>query len=143
MATPSTFHLANYQIEGQNCEPIFRNDAIQQGRDYEVIILYPGDVSTGIPVAEIRDNTVQQGGTVLATFSYDTLSYDAVNNKTTIILRLTNSDTDSIPETPLITSNRLQSADKYNQWDAYLQFNGKNLRMIEQGFVQVLGKTTA
>lgn len=143
MASASTYHLANYTAEQEDCTVKSFNRAIQQGRDTKITILYPGDQTTGIPNAEIRDRTIEQGGTILATFSYDPLTYDGVTDKTTITLTLSATETELIPETPEIKSDRLQSADKYDQWDAYLAIGGENLRMVEQGFVQVLGRSTA
>lgn len=139
----STIHLANYSYKDSDCNIVQVNRAIQRDRDYKIIFNYPGDVTAGTPVAEIRDGTIEDSGVLLASFSFDPLTYDSGTDKTNITLTLDSAATVTIPESPEIKGTTLQSADKYYQWDCYLLLSGEKLRIVEQGFVQVLGRSTA
>ena len=137
-----TVHLADYKYKDDNCEVQTVNMAIQIGRSYDVNFLYPGDVSTATAAATIRDDTIGNGGNVLADFTQGTIFYDAVTDKTLIPLSLSDTDTETIPPSTEIRGDRLQSPDKYWQWDAYMIFNSKKIILALDGQVQVVGRRT-
>lgn len=141
----SELHLADYTFEDTTTfqeTPVCR--AIQQGRYYQVKFTYPGDVSAGTIVAEIRDVTIENSGVVLATFSMLTPSYDAINDETLFVIYLSDSDTQALPETPDLDPTRdIASASNYYVWDAYLLFNGEKRKVFELSFVQVKGRSSS
>lgn len=53
--------------------------AIYRGADYNVLrILHPNDVSLFTPCGEIRDNYLHAGGNLLASFTFDPLTFGLV-----------------------------------------------------------------
>jgi len=115
---------------------------IVQGATYNKLILrLDGDYSNANFKAEIRRASLESGGELLATFSFQQINYDPVENKTTVVPVLTASQTSAIPSTRF---NGTGEATIRNCWvwdfEAVL---ADNVDKIPISLVQVTAEVTA
>ena len=80
--------------------PLIGDRAIVQGETYQALSLdFPGDLTTWECQGEIKTKLRQDGGELLAVFSFAPASYDPIADVTTIHPRLTPAQTSAIPST--------------------------------------------
>lgn len=117
--------------------------AIVQGATYDKLILkIEGDYSDAIFKAEIRDNILESGGNLLATFGFEQISYDSVNNRTTVVPILTASQTSQIPFTKF---DGIGEPSRRNCWVWDMEAikpNNRKPKIIQLSLVQVIAEVT-
>ena len=125
--------------------------AIEQGETLNNLAFYyqEVDVSDHVPTGEIRDNYFDPGGTVLATFSFDPLTFASVTvgtdtfNATIIKPTLTDAQTQAIPLTPLpLTSSQGIVGLTVWVYDIKLTSPGGDVIILARGHVQVVPDVT-
>jgi hypothetical protein len=78
--------------------PLTGNLAIIQGESYSQLELsFPGNLTAWEPRGQIRTALLEDGGELLADFSFAPASYDAGTNTTTIYPRLSFAQTRALP----------------------------------------------
>ena len=136
MSNCQYFHLIN---TATSCRAMIQGDYFSPDR---LTILYPGDVSDAIPYGFIRDEYKDSGGDLLATFSYLPLTYDNVENKTTIPFYIPSAETVLIPFTKY-QGEEGSEPNKRNCWVYEVGItlsngNGEKIVLIANSFVQVI-----
>ena len=128
------FNLTN---ENTSCR------AVIQGETYFKIsaILYPGDISTGTPYGTIRDNYEDNSGTELGLFSFYPLTYNGVEDKTTIAPYLTKEVTRALPITRFQATGDAPTVRNSLPYEIGITLTtGENIVLI-YGFIQVIPHT--
>jgi hypothetical protein len=124
-------------------------NAVKQGCYFSMTIKYPGDVGLNNPIGQIRNASIEDGGTVLGNFSFQAAVYNPGTDKTELLVELTNVVTDAIPETEYqytVDANSTPPTvppSERNCWyyDIKAEDNsGVCLRLIDYGLIQVLSK---
>ena len=124
--------------------------AIFQGASYNCLTLYYEDVdlSSYTPLGQIRDGYAANGGNILATFSFEPLAFGSVTidgetfNATTIIPKLTATETEAIPA----TLNRPEGVPfilGINAWTYDIKLiDPAETIIVARGFVEVVPDTS-
>lgn len=120
--------------------------AITQGKTYQLIIWWEGDVSTWTPRAIIRDNYLTKGGEEKASFNFLPLSYPVLDESnvsyTLISLNLTASQTSLLEPTKYQGNEDDLKVGKTLLWDLELESPTGIVEGTNWGFVQVLPEVT-
>lgn len=85
-------------IDNQTFDGEKLNLAITQGKTYQFSFKIPTDLTAGEWRGQIRDKYAQDGGILLASFSF-TATYDSIENKTLVVAKLEATETATIPYT--------------------------------------------
>lgn len=128
------------------CDENIGDFAIYQGVTYEclTVFVHNQDLSSYTPIAQIRDNFAEDGGNVLATFSFALPTFGEVTlngntfNATVLMPTLTAAQTELIPstlETPAGTP--LLAGVNGHVYDIKL-VSGSRIVPVSRGFVQVI-----
>jgi len=105
----SPIKLKNGQIE-------ISDRAIRRGATFHLPLFIQGDFSEWIPRAQIRNNYAEQGGKLIAEFTFDTSTFDITINRTKILGILRANITAGIPSTKYQGGPNLPTSPK----DAYI-----------------------
>ena len=117
-------------IQGEDYLELVNNDAIQ----------LPGDLTDGIPTGQIRTDYLENGGILLASFSFEDSVYDEENDVTTIKPYLTNEQTSSLRITSF-KAGKTPSLRNCYVYDFEIDLDGIKHKLAA-GFVQVKGEVT-
>ena len=123
------------------CLDLIDDLAITQGKTYQLSITYPGDFSTGVFRGTIRDDQASYGGVSLADFTFLPPSYDGVEDETTVVATLSDTDTASIFPTRFETGDT-PSINNCYVYDIELFDGSSVLPIINLSYVQVNGEAT-
>lgn len=116
------------------------NLAITQGKTYQFSFLVPSDLTAGEWRGQIRDKYAQDGGELLASFSF-TATYDSIENKTLVVVKLEATDTAEIPYTKFQGIGE-PSVRNCHVYDLEYEENGTVPPDYPSGFVQVKPEVT-
>ena len=128
--------IDNFIHEGETV-----NLAITQGKTYQFSFLIPSDLTAGEWRGQIRDKYAQDGGVLLASFSF-TATYDPPpENKTLVIVKLEATETAEIPYTKYqgIGEPTVRNCHVY---DLEYEENGTVPPDYPRGFVQLKPEVT-
>lgn len=116
--------------------------AIIQGATFLLSLRKSGNYSLYTPRAQIRDNYLSEGGALFAEFSFLPLTYDGVEDKTSISLTLTDEQTSALPITRYQGDGTL-SVRTALVYDVELESPaGDMVKVLEASFVQVKPEVT-
>jgi hypothetical protein len=116
--------------------------AIVQGATYDKLVLkIEGDYSNATFKAEIRNSTLESGGDLLATFSFQQIAYDAITNKTTVVPVLTATQTSEIPFTKFDGTGEPSRRNCW-VWDMEAVKPNREPKIIQLSLVQVIAEVT-
>ena len=132
--------------------------AIKQGNDYQLRLQYEGDISAGTFLGQIRRNTVDNQGGLLADFSFSS-TFDGVY--TNIVAKIAGEVTETIPATKYdFTINQFEKDGQLfpefpdqpivppsakNCWFYDLKVvlpDSQEIGLIDFGLVEVIGRFT-
>lgn len=114
--------------------------AVYQGKTYEIILRIDGDYTAGVLEAQIRDNFLNDGGTLLASFLFSDVTYDSIETKTSMRMIL-NSAVTTLLEATRLSGNATPSVRNCYVYDVEYTLTGV-VSLICRGFVQVLPEVT-
>jgi hypothetical protein len=116
--------------------------AIVQGATYEKLILrIEGDYTLATFKAEIRNNILESGGDLLASFSFQQIAYDATEDKTTVVPVLSATQTADIPFTRFDGVGEPSRRNCW-VWDMEAVFFDRVIKVIQLSLVQVTAEAT-
>lgn len=116
--------------------------AIVQGETYEKLILrIEGNYTLATFKAEIRNIPLESNGTLLASFSFQQIAYDAVEDKTTVIPVLSAVQTANIPFTRFDGVGEPTRRNCW-VWDMEAVFPDRVIKVIQLSLVQVTAEAT-
>lgn len=121
--------------------------SIKQGETFDWLILtYPGDITaTATPRGQIRKKYADLDEDILATFNFDTLTYDEIEDYTIIHPTLSATITEAL-EAPSKKRTTVRDAVVIGVnvfvYDIELEFNNNRVERICQGYVEVSREVT-
>lgn len=115
---------------------------ITQGATYQISFLYPEDITNCVVKGQIRTNFAQNGGDLLAEFSFLPLVYDDFLNKTTVTAQLSAEQTESIPFTKFQGVGLVSIKNCYVYDMEIIYISGEVKKLVPYGFVQVKPEVT-
>lgn len=117
------------------------NLAIIQGATYRLILEFEGNYSTAQFKSEIRDNSLETNGLLLASFTFTNIQYDSDLDKTTVTASISAEETSLIPSTKFTGIGTINIKNGW-VWDLETLLNGFKNKPIEYSFVQVIPEVT-
>lgn len=133
-------------VRGRERETPAGDLSIKKGGTYLISFRIKGDYTLWGARSEIRDNYLESGGAVIATFEILPLEYNVEDDKTTITLRLKGGVTTTLPATEFQgLAGQVPSVDNCLVYDLELiDPNDSNnvIKVIEASFVQVSQEVT-
>lgn len=127
-------------IDNQTFNEEKLNLAITQGKTYQISFKIPTDLTAGEWRGQIRDKYAQDGGILLASFSFTT-TYDSIENKTLVVAKIEANDTATIPYTKYQGNGEPTVRNCY-VYDLEYEENGTVPPDYPSGFVQVKPEVT-
>jgi hypothetical protein len=129
----------NFVFEEESLKQIL-NLAIKQGATYQFSFYIPGNKTAGEWRGQIRDKYAQDGGVLLASFSF-TATYDEDTDKTFVTPKIEATETAEIPYTKFQGIGE-PTARNCHVYDIEYEENGTVPEFPSSGFVQVKPEVT-
>lgn len=124
-----------------NNDNISYDFSIKQGKTFNLIFSYPSDLRNGLIRGQIRDTYAQDGGTLLADFSFN-ITYDEINLKSTVTAYLDANQTELIPYTKYQGQGQgIPNTKNCHVYDIEYKENN-NVILLLNGFVEVKPEVT-
>lgn len=103
--------------------------------------IFPGDLSDWEPRGQIRSKLLEKSGTLLAEFTFETLTYDAEADETSVTATLTPAQTSALKITRYQGSGELSKSNVY-YYDIELESADGVVVKLAPGAVFVVGEVT-
>lgn len=115
---------------------------IYQGKTYEIVLQYTGDITGAELKGQIRNTYLETATNVLlAEFSFGVITYDSDDNLSTFTVRLEADETAAIPSTIKNLGNSGYNDRTCHVYDIEMLKDG-NKSLIVRGYVQVVPEVT-
>ena len=145
------FHFDDFSIPGV-CNAIYQCQSLGESQSTLDFYYQNVDLTTWTPSGEIRTDYLENtNSTVLATFSFDPLTFGSVTvgsdtfNATTVRPKLTSAQTLAIPSPPIELTSTATPSVGINVWvyDIKLTSPTGEVLILARGHVQVVRNVTA
>lgn len=111
--------------------------SVKQNTTYTLFLTFPEDIRSYKLKGEIRNKSLDLGGTLLANFSFANIVYDSVTNKTSFLATITAPASSNLPPTKYQGKGELNFKTAYVYDLKLIRPDGVIVNLIDLSFIQV------